>query len=200
MKERSDHCEFLSSHSKCRQSVSEQAKVDFSSMSTVAEPFTCLLHSISLLSLNYQPSITTKSAFFFPPISLKLPSQQLLSFTYPLSRLSTLRRYFQRRISHLEGKEGRASPDFEQIHQDQKINLKHLKSLSPSPPHSLQLVSFLYTLYSVFITSSRLFTSPHLSKLYQKHSLQLPQNSSYTSLLPRFRLSTPHRHPSAHRH
>jgi len=116
-------------------------------------------HSVLSISVYFYRSIITKSVFFSIPISSKLPSYQHISFLFPLNHLGTLRELSQHRIRHLEQEEGRASQEFEQIHQDQKINSKQSKPLHSLHPQPLQLAPFLDTLSPVFSTSARLFIS-----------------------------------------
>ena len=164
--------------------MSEQANLASSRMSIVAESSLRFLRSISSLSTYIYRSTITDSVSFSAPISPKLPSYQLISLFFPLNQLNTLRRYSQHRFSHLEGREARASAKFQQIHQDQKINLNSSKPLLSLPARSLQLVSSLYTLSPVFSNSAQLFISPSLPKLHQIPSHQFPQISRYSSLLP----------------
>jgi len=138
---------------------------------------------VSSISLYFYRSRTTKSVSFSAPISPKHPSYQLIPLLFSLIQLGTLRRYPQQITSQLEGREGRASVKFEQIHQDQKIDLIHSKPLPSPRPRSLQLVSFLYTLCPVFSNSAQLSTSPSLPKLHQIPSHRFPQISRYSSLL-----------------
>ena len=153
-------------------------------ISTDAELSLRLLRSVSSLPSYFYRFSPTNSVSFFPPIFLKLSSSQLHSLLFLLSQLDTIRRYSQQRISHLESEEARASGEFNQIHQDQKIDLNHSKSLPSPRPRSLWLVSFLYTLLPVFSNSAQLFISPSLPKLRQIPSHQFPQISRYSSLLP----------------
>lgn len=153
-------------------------------MSTVAESPLCSLHPVSPRSVYLYRLIPANSVSFSFSTSHKHPFYQQNSLLFPLSQHDTLRRRSQRRISHLEEKEARASAKFEQIHQDQKTDLKHSKLILSPLPRSLQLVSSHCAPYQLFISSAQLFISPYPPKLRQHHSQQLPEYSSYSALLP----------------